>query len=74
MTKKELVELLKDVPDDAVMVMPGHSDSDGMVDIYSVNKEEVCQYQDWSGGYHPYYDCDYYREQNYKKVVVFCIT
>lgn len=32
MTKKDLIELLKDLPDDALIVVNGHSDGDGYDD------------------------------------------
>lgn len=72
MTKKELVSLLENFPDDTIVLMPGHSDSNGYYDIDSVDEIAVCECHDWSGNYQPY--GDYWKKEGFKKLVVCCIS
>ena len=41
MTKKELLELLKDVPDDGLIVVHGHSDGGGYNDCFDVEEKTI---------------------------------
>lgn len=52
MTKKELIKLLESIPDDAIIVKEGHSDSCGFNDISEITPIQIREDQDWSGKYH----------------------
>ena len=55
MTKAELIELLKDVPDDAIILLNGHGDGCDFNDLTEVS-EGLIVYKylkrGWSGTYH----------------------
>jgi hypothetical protein len=54
MTKKELLELLKDVPDDGLIVVNGHSDGDGYDDCYEAQEIKIVRntrIPSWQGEY-----------------------
>ena len=64
MTKKELIDLLADVPDDTVVLLPGHSDTSGTywsasdvarIDVVAIDGRS------WSGEFQ---DCDKDNAQN----------
>jgi hypothetical protein len=59
MTKKELLELLKDVPDDGLIVVNGHSDGNGYCDCDEIEEIKIIKNHSsnsfWRGKYvHPY--------------------
>lgn len=62
MTKKELIDLLADVPDDTEILIPGHSNTTGSYWTASrVEHVEVVSLGDWMGDYQ---DCDKDNAQN----------
>jgi hypothetical protein len=64
MTKKELLELLDNVPDDTVILLPGHSDTSGTYwSASDVELVDVVALADWcwSGEFQ---DCDKDNAQN----------
>lgn len=57
MTKLDLIKLLEGIPDDAMVVVDGHSDGSGFVDIAGVDAVTVIDWShDWEGDYMSY-DC-----------------
>lgn len=54
MNKAELIEMLKDFPDDMEIVVPGHSDGDDYDDLNYVEAVHIVKYEKrhWSGKYH----------------------
>jgi hypothetical protein len=61
MTKIELLKLLEGIPDDAIVVVNGHSDGDGYDNITNVDVVQVISRKepDWEG---EYLDYDMYKE------------
>lgn len=56
MTKSELLEMLKDYPDDTLIVVNGHSDGSGYDDVYDVDSLDIVKYKknkhsSWRGTY-----------------------
>jgi len=61
MTKIELLKLLEGIPDDALIVVNGHSDGSGFNNITNVDAfQVVSQKPDWEG---EYLDYEEYKEQ-----------
>lgn len=60
MTKKELLELLKDIPDDALLIRYGHSDGSGYEDISEVFQTKIvkCVERTWEGQYDTHFNCE----------------
>jgi hypothetical protein len=57
MTKIELLKLLEGIPDDAMVVVNGHSDGSGYDNITSVDAIQVISKErDWEGEYLRYDD------------------
>lgn len=55
MTKLELLKLLEGIPDDAIMVIHGHSDGMGFDNITNVDAHQVITHEpDWEGEYLDY--------------------
>ena len=60
MTKIELLKLLEGIPDDAIVVVNGHSDGCGFENITNVDAFQVISKEhDWEG---EYLDYDMYKE------------
>jgi hypothetical protein len=53
MTKRELIELLKDFSDDTIVLIPGHSDSNDYNSCDSIEYASVRAYKgySWRGNY-----------------------
>ena len=51
MTKRDLLKLLESVPDDALLVKPGHSDGEGYSDIFSIEAVSIIEEYTWKGKY-----------------------
>jgi hypothetical protein len=52
MTKRELLRLLQDIPDDGIIAVYGHSDSNGYDDATDVQELQVFIEPCWNGKYH----------------------
>lgn len=67
MTKKELIELLANYPDDAIIFVPGHSDGSDYEEASEPKKIEVFEKPgwDWAGSHS---DSEYYAELGKPKI------
>jgi hypothetical protein len=75
MTKKELLKLLEGIPDDAIVVVNGHSDGSGYEEITNVDSFQVIKIDRcWEGEYLPYEDYqEHYDRQGFIPMTVYRI-
>ena len=75
MTKLELLKLLEGIPDDAIMVVNGHSDGSGFNNITNVDAFQVIEKNpDWEGEYLSFDDYkNHYIEQGEIPITVYRI-
>lgn len=55
MTKLQLLKLLESIPDDATIVVDGHSDGTGFTDVIGIDPVTAIEWvHDWEGDYMSY--------------------